>query len=122
MPGNICAEEAQSSDVLDKIKVSLKKNIESLRKSSRTSALWVQYMSMIEILRKFIRAEHTGNWELHLQSIQAILSYMAASGHNSYTKSDMLYLQQMSNLPIQHPNVQQHFSEGLHVIRRSNHQ
>jgi len=37
--GNICAEEAQSSDVLDKIKNSLKENIKSLRKSSRTSAL-----------------------------------------------------------------------------------
>jgi len=88
--------------------------------SSRTSALWVQYMSMIDILRKFIRAERTGNWELHLQSIQAILPYMAASGHNSYTKSGTLYLQQMSNLPTQHPNVYQHFRDGLHVIRRSN--
>ena len=77
-------------------------------------------MSMIDILRKFIRAERTGNWELHLQSIQAKLPYMAASGHNSYTKSGMLYLQQMSNIPTQHPDVQQHFSEGLHVIRRSN--
>ena len=77
-------------------------------------------MSMMDILRKFIRAERTGNWELHLQSIQAMLPYMAASGHNSYTKSGMLYLQQMSTLPTQHPNVLQHFSEGLHVIRRSN--
>ena len=32
----------------------------------------------------------------------------------------MLYLQQMSNIPTQHPDVQQHFSEGLHVIRRRN--
>ena len=77
-------------------------------------------MSMIDILRKFIRAEHTGNWELQLQSIQAMLPYMAASGHNSYTKSGMLYLQQMSNIPTQHPDVQQHFSEGLHVVRRRN--
>ena len=65
---------------------------------------------------------YTGNWELHLQSIQAMLPYMAASGHNSYTKSGMLHLQQMSNLPTQHPNVQQRFSEGLNVIRRSNRQ
>ena len=120
MSGDICAEEAHSSNVLENIKDSLKKNAESVKKSSRTSALWVQYMSMIDILRKFIRAERTGNWELHLQSIQAMLPYMAASGHNSYTKSGMLYLQQMSNLPTQHPDVQQYFTEGLHVIRRSN--
>ena len=120
MSGDNCAEEAYSSNVMEKIKDSLKKNAESVKKSSRTSALWVQYMSMIDILRKFIRAERTGNWELHLQSIQAMLPYMAASGHNSYTKSGMLYLQQMLNIPTQHPDVQQHFSEGLHVIRRSN--
>jgi len=66
MSGNICAEETLSSDVLDKIKDSLKKNIELLRKSSRTSASWIQYMSMIDILHKFIRAERAGNWELHL--------------------------------------------------------
>ena len=79
MSGNMCAEEACSSNILEKIKYSLKKNIEYVKKSS---ALWVQ--SMIDILRKFIRAERTGNWELHLQSIQAMLPYMAASGHNSY--------------------------------------
>jgi len=69
MPGNICAEEAQSSDVLDKIKVSLKKNIESLRKSSRTSALWVQYMSMIDILRKFIREKVIGSYIYSLSKL-----------------------------------------------------
>ncbi len=101
-------------------KESRKNHSESLKKSSRTSALWVQYMNMIDILRKFIRAERTGNWELHLQAIQDMLPYMAASGHNSYTKSAMLYLQQMLNLKAQHPDVQQHFNKGLEVIRRSN--
>ncbi len=103
MGGEISAEEVCSSSVLERIKNSLKNHSESLKKSSRTSALWVQYMNMIDILRKFIRAERTGNWELHLQAIQDMLPYMAASGHNSYTKSAMLYLQQMLNLKAQHP-------------------
>ncbi len=122
MSGDMCVEEVCSSNVLERIKDSLKKHSESMKKSSRTSALWVQYMNMIDILRKFIIAERTGNWELHLQAIQDMLPYMAASGHNLYTKSAMLYLQQMSNLKTQHqhPDVQQHFDEGLHVIRRSN--
>ncbi len=120
MGGEISAEEVCSSSVLERIKNSLKNHSESQKKSSRTSALWVQYMNMIDILRKFIRAERTGNWELHLQAIQDMLPYMAASGHNSYTKSAMLYLQQMLNLKAQHPDVQQHFNKGLHVIRSSN--
>ena len=120
MAGEISAEEVCSSKVLERIKDNLKNHSDSMKKSSRTSALWVQYMHMIDILRKFIKAERTGNWELHLQAIQDMLPYMAASGHNSYTKSAMLYLQQMSNLKTQHPDVHQHFNKGLHVIRRSN--
>ena len=44
---------------------------------------------------------------------------MAASGHNNYTKSGLIYLQRMSHLEIDHPEVYQHFQNGLHVIRRS---
>ncbi|KAK3869286.1 hypothetical protein Pcinc_025395 [Petrolisthes cinctipes] len=74
---------------------------------------------MLDILRKYIRAERTGNWELHLQTIQEMPPYLAASGHNLYVKSARLFLQQMSNLKTQHPNVQQYFEEGFHVVRRS---
>ena len=76
-------------------------------------------MDMIDILYKHIRAERTGNWDLHLQSISEILPYMAASGHNNYTKCLHLYLQEMSNLQNDHPEVHQHFQDGLHVVRRS---
>ena len=72
MSGIMCAEEVCSSNVLEKIKDNLEKNVESVKKSSRTSALWIQYISMIDILCKLIRAERTGNWELHLKSIQAM--------------------------------------------------
>ena len=115
MPGEICAEEVCMSDVLKRIKDSLQKHSET-----RTSALWVQYMNIIDILRKYIRGERTGNWALHLQAMQDMLPYMAASGHNLYTKSVRVYLQEMSNLKAEHPDVQQCFDEGFHVIRRSN--
>ena len=35
-----------------------------------TAALWIQNMEMIDILRTFIIAERTGNWELSLYSLQ----------------------------------------------------
>ena len=47
-----------------------------------------------------------------------MLPYLAASGHN-YTKSALLCLQRMSHLQEDHPEVYQHFQDGLHVIRRS---
>ena len=78
-------------------------------------------MDMIDVLRKHIRAERIGNWDLHLQAVAEMLPYMAAAGHNNYTKSLHIYLQQMSHLQDDHPDpdVYQHFQNGLHVIRRS---
>ena len=55
---------------------------------------------------------------MHLQAVSEMLPYLAASGHN-YTKSALLCLQRMSHLQEDHPEVYQHFQDGLHVIRRS---
>ena len=35
----------------------------------------------------FIKAERTGNWYLHLQSLKDLVPYFAAAGHNMYNKS-----------------------------------
>ena len=88
-------------------------------KDSRTSKLWIQYSDMIYILRKFIFAERTGNWKLHLQSLGEMLPFLAAAGHNLYAKSLSIYLENMNNLSVTHPDVYKHFEEGKHVIRRS---
>ena len=64
--------------------VALKKS--SLRKS-RTASLSLEYMDMIDILRRFIKAERTGNWGLHLKAMQDMLPFFAAAGHNLYLKS-----------------------------------
>ena len=87
--------------------------------TSKNSKLWLQYMDMLDTLRKFIKAERTGNWKLHLQALHEMLPYMAASGHNLYTKSVYLYLQDMTTLQGSHPEVYAHFLKGYHVIRRS---
>ena len=85
----------------------------------RTAKLWIQYLDMVKILQLFIKAERTGNWELHLDAVRKMLPIFAAAGHILYAKSAYLYLQQMEGLPKSHPEVYQKFSEGFHVIRRS---
>ena len=77
--------------------------------AGRTAALWIQYMNMIDILRSFIRAERTSNWELHLRTITEMLPYLAAAGHNLYVKCARLYLQEMASLPNDHPDVYEKF-------------
>ena len=56
------------------------------------------YIKMIDITRKLLRSERTGNWQLHLQAMYEMLPFMAASGHNLYTKSLYIYLQKMIDL------------------------
>ena len=49
-----------------------------------------------------------------------MVPYLAATGHNLYTKSVRLYLQSMSSLETNHPHVHRKFEAGFHVVRRSN--
>ncbi|CAC5394798.1 unnamed protein product [Mytilus coruscus] len=64
-------------------------------------------------------SKRTGDWELHLTSIQEMLPHLAAAGHYLYTKSALIRLTQMLNLKTKHPDVYAHFMCGHHVIRRS---
>ena len=66
-------------------------------------------MEQIDILQRFIKAERTGNWELHLRSAQKMMPFLAAAGHTFYTKSLHVYLQQMVQLEKSHPDVHRSF-------------
>ena len=66
MQGSMSADQICQPDLMNKIRDALQAEV----KSSRTAALWLQYMEMVDILRRFIRAERTGNWEWHLQSLR----------------------------------------------------
>ena len=86
------AGEVSSASAISKIKYLLQQQMESLQDMyNRTAKLWLQYMEMVDILRKSIKAERTGHWVRHFESLSEMLPYMAA-GHSLYTKSAQLYL------------------------------
>ena len=115
LSGKISLDSAVSKDVLQIVNTMVQKEKNVLR-SLQTSQLWLQYMEMVDILRNFVRSERTGDWKLHLQTLRDMLSYLAAAGHNAYTKSIHVYLQRLDQLPLMHPEVQKHFDNGLHVV------
>ena len=45
-----------------------------LGRKSRTAKLWLQYMDYVEIMRQYIRAARTGDWNLHLFTLQKMLN------------------------------------------------
>ena len=66
--------------------------------NSRTAKLWLLYMRMIDILRRYLRGERLGNWPLHLQATLEMLAFFAATGHYNYLKSSYVYLLEMMDL------------------------
>lgn len=64
----------------------------------RTQRLWIQYFEQMILVLQFIRAERTGNWDLHLSTVKEMLPYFHSAGHILYAKSAHLYAQQMYEL------------------------
>ena len=116
--GDVTVEDVMDLDALDRIHQHMQ-SFKTSAASLRTSSLWILYMDLIDILRRFIKAERTGNWLLHLSTMKEMLPFFAACGHNSYAKSAYVYLQSMQNLEKSHQDVYHAFLEGHHVIRRS---
>ena len=79
------AEEVANHEVIARIQDIPDGHVETLAKDP-TASLWIQYLDMIRILRKFIRAERLGNWYLHIEAISEMLPYLPASGHSLYAK------------------------------------
>ena len=98
----ISIEQLNESQVI----INIQHDIENLKRElsvkSRTAKLWIQYVDYISIIKMFIRAERTGNWNMHLNAAQKMLNLFAATGHTNYAKSTRLYLQLIFNMQYAH--------------------
>ncbi len=88
---------------------------------SRTGKLWINYLEQVSLLRLFIRAERTGDWNLHLYCIRRMIPLFHAAGHIAYAKSARLYLHQMTQLEsiMSEADYQQFTESGYFTIRRN---
>lgn len=82
-------DESGADSIMDEIE----SQFQNLSENSRTAELWLQYWKQITILKYFIRAERTGDFELHLYSIKLMIPYFHAAGHLQYAKYAQLYLE-----------------------------
>ncbi|KZS20551.1 Uncharacterized protein APZ42_012726 [Daphnia magna] len=111
-------EEIDKSKAFKKLQLLVETKIATF-KLSRTGSVWIQLLNMFRILKTFIKAERTGNWELHLQTTMEMLPFFAAAGHSNYLKSSYVYVQNMMSLKETNPLLYHLFQSGHHVIRRS---
>ncbi|KAL8561256.1 hypothetical protein ACOMHN_047112 [Nucella lapillus] len=118
LAGDLAEADLCDDETVSVIQQKIEQKMSEL-KCHPTAALWLQFMHLMDMLRRLIKAERTGNWSLHLSTVREMMPFLAAVGHNLYTKSLQLYLQDMMQLEVTHPYVYASFQQGYHVIRRS---
>ena len=67
--------------------------------TSPTSKLWLMYLEMMDTVRRYIYAERSGNWTLHLATVEEMLPYLVSAGHMKYTACVPQYITAMKSLP-----------------------
>jgi len=105
-------KEAQASldDVMKKMDEFVKTKC-----TSPTSQLWLMYIEMITILKRYISAERAGIWDLHIAAAEEILPYLVSAGHSKYVSCLPHYLNAMKNLPA---SIETEFKNGNFVVRK----
>ena len=89
----------------------------------RTGKLWMNYIRQITILKLFIHAERSGDWDLHLYAISQMIPYLHAAGHTQYAKSARLYHQTMKTVQsvMSEDDYARFTTRGYFTIRRTHH-
>ena len=109
-PDDKCVE-----DIVNNLR-SFLNTLKDEKSSLRTAKYWMMFMELVSIVRLFIRAERTGDWNLHLKATEGMLPYFAAAGHNNYAKCARLYLQASTTMC---GCLQSAMDKGLFTVRRN---
>ncbi|KAG0728083.1 hypothetical protein GWK47_033223 [Chionoecetes opilio] len=86
--------------------------LETLRDEHNLSAFWMSYLDMVEIMLDLVQASREGNWMLHLGAIRQMIPWCFAYDKVNYARFLTYYYAMMSRLPIEHPEVHEHFMQG----------
>ncbi|KAK3926626.1 Endo-1,4-beta-xylanase 2, partial [Frankliniella fusca] len=95
---DVTAKEVANTPVARRLGKDLIEAGEQAASDSATGTLWWQYFKLVALLRFHIRAERTGDWEMHKESVKAMLPIFHAAGHLPYARAAHLYVQQMEEL------------------------
>ena len=112
-------ESLTSTEEYRKFTEMIRREKSKLAEESRTAKLWIAFMDYVDVIKMFIFAERTSDWQLHLLAVTNMLNLFAATGHIHYAKSARLYVQEMRKLPETHPWLYQQFMHGQHTVKRT---
>ena len=117
--GDVSQKVQQLQEELGELATLLEVFKSQARAKFKMFAFWEQYGDMINILLQFIKAERTGNWDLHLSAVATMVPHFFALDRPNYARWLPVYLADMNQLESKHPKVHQEFIVGNHSISRS---
>ena len=118
--GEHCVADAVEDPAVVSLDQRMKDMLGKIATLDKTAQLWVQYFSIVTLVRNFIQSERTGDWPLHLDTVRKMLPFFHVLGHLHYAKSAHLYHQEMCSLhDVMDKNEFQAYTEkGFFTIRR----
>lgn len=66
--------------LLKRIESTLKNQFNQWKNRSETAKLWIQFWEMVQIVKDYIKAERTGDWNMHLLCVSKMIPYFHAAG------------------------------------------
>ena len=76
-----------------------------------------ELLHSIRILKNLIAADRNGDWNGHLQAVQDLLPLFRECDSINYLRYASLYLEQMRNLEVSHPDVHAQFQLDHFVVK-----
>ena len=87
---------------------------------SETFECWDTFTpKMVSLLKDLIQADREGNWNLHLQTVQACLPVFVLFDCTNYLCWCFLYLEDMRQLPETTPELHRNFLAGKFVVKQN---
>lgn len=80
---------------------------------SDTFAFWNEFIEMVLILLRFVRAERDGIWELHIDSLSEMLPYFFAYDISNYAHWASVYIADMKAFEVTAKYVYDEFVQRI---------
>ena len=113
---NLCQEEIEQileSDVFQQWENRFQEHIADMMQNGRDLAkFWLTYLELCELLVALINATRTGNSELYLAGIEAVIPWIFSYDRQNYARYLVPYLNDIRALPTVMPEVCDAFVAG----------
>ena len=79
---------------------------------------WQSFLDMVQTLLDYVKSTRTGDWELHLSSMEKMLVWFHAYDRPNYSRDFTYCWIEQTKLHINHPEIHE-FVKGNFVVKRS---